>query len=240
MFYHSAARGNSAILRADTDASGAVLRVTRVISDDAQNFHARPSPDGSLIAFDSDREGERAVYIADATGENVRRVTGEGFAAIPSWAPDGRRLAFIRAEPDRPRVWNVWLMDIETGGRRRLTSHSVGQPWGAAWFPDGARIAYSHEDRLIIRSLDGRSEQIYPSPKKGRLIRTPAVSPDGRRVMFQVYRDGAWLLDLSDASMVRVLADPTAEEFTWAPGGERVAYHSRKTGSWSVWVMAPR
>lgn len=240
MFYHSAATGSSAIMRADTDAGGAVLRITSVVNDDAQNFHARPSPDGTMIAFDSDREGERAVYIAGADGRGVRRVTSGGFAAVPSWSPDGRRLAYVRAETDRPRVWNLWTVDLETGKDARLTAHRYGQPWGAAWFPDGQRIAYSHEDRLIVQSLDGRFERVYPSPKKGRLLRTPAVSPDGRWVMFQVQRDGGWLLDLTDASMTRILTDPTAEEFTWSPDGRRVAYHSRKTGSWNVWIMSPR
>jgi Tol biopolymer transport system component len=240
VFYHSAAVGNSAIMRADTDANGEVLRVTSIVNDDAQNFHARPSPDGRMIAFDSDREGERAVYIADAEGRNVRRVSGEGFAAVPSWSPDGRRLAFVRAEPGRPKVWNLWTVDLASGDTVRLTSHPYGQPWGAAWFPDGKRIAYSHEDRLIVRTLDGSAEQIYPSPRKGQLLRTPAVSPDGRRVIFQVYKDGGWMLDLEDATMTRILTDPTAEEFSWSPDGHRVAYHSRKSGSWSVWMMAPR
>ena len=240
MFYHSAASGGSAIMRADTDGAGGLLRVTRVVDDDAQNFHARPSPDGEMIAFDSDREGERAVYVARADGRGVRRVTGEGFAAVPSWSPDGRTLAFVRAEADRPRVWNLWTVDLASGAMTRLTSHRVGQPWGAAWFPNGARIAYSHEDRLIVRNLDGSGQKIFESPKKGRMVRTPAVSPDGRYVMFQVYRDGAWLLDLTDGAMRRILTDPTAEEFTWAPDGHRVAYHSRRSGSWGVWDMAAR
>jgi hypothetical protein len=240
MFYHSAARGNSAILRADTDANGDVLRVTRIVNDDAQNFHARPSPDGRMIAFDSNRDGTRAVFVADADGHNVRRVSGAGFAAVPSWSPDGGRLTFVRAEPEQPRVWNLWMLDLATGETTRLTSHRVGQPWGAAWFPDGKRIAYSHEDRLIVRTLDGSAEQIYRSPRKGRLLRTPAVSPDGRQIVFQVYRDGAWVLNLEDASMRKILTDPTAEEFSWSPDGGRLAYHSRKSGTWSVWIMAPR
>jgi cytoskeletal protein RodZ len=241
MFYHSGRSGDSSsIMRADTDGTGAVLRVTSIVDDNAQNFHARPSPDGRMIAFDSDREGERAVYLADANGRDVRRVTGEGFAAVPSWSPDGRRLAYVRAEPGRPRVWNLWTLDLASGDTTRLTSHPVGQPWGAAWFADGKRIAYSHEDRIIVRALEGGIERIYPSPVKGRLLRTPAVSPDGRRIIFQVYKDGAWLLDLSDGSMTRILTDPTAEEFTWSPDGRQVAYHSRKTGDWGVWVMAAR
>jgi len=240
MFYHADAGSSSALMRADTDATGAILRVTSIVDDSARNFHARPSPDGRLIAFDSDREGERAVYVADADGSAVRRVSGEGFAAVPSWSPDGRRLTFVRSEPNRPKVWNIWMVELETGVTTRLTSHRVGQPWGAAWFPDGERIVYSHEDRLIVRGIAEGPERVYPSPRKGRLLRTPAVSPDGRQIIFQLYRDGAWMLDLTDGSMRRILTDPTAEEFTWSPDGRRVAYHSRKTGDWNVWMMAAR
>ncbi|HZB24883.1 MAG TPA: helix-turn-helix domain-containing protein [Vicinamibacterales bacterium] len=240
MFYHAEADGRSALMRADTDSRGAVLRITRIVDDTARNFHARPSPDGTRIAFDSDREGERAVYVADAEGKDVRRITSGGFAAVPSWSPDGGSLAYVRAEPGKPRVWNLWVTDLESGASKRLTNHTYGQPWGGSWFPDGRRIAYSHEDRLVVLDLDTRRQRVYPSPRKGRLLRTPAVSPDGARVIFQVRRDGGWLLELRDGSMRKVLSDPTAEEFTWAPDGSRVAYHSRQSGSWGVWVMAPR
>lgn len=240
MFYQAEAGGHSALMRADTDSRGAVLRITSVVDDRAQNFHARPSPDGNRIAFDSDRDGERGVYVADVDGTHVKRVSGDGFAAIPSWAPDGKTIAFVRAEPGRPKVWNLWTSNIETGQSRRLTSYAVGAPWGGSWFPDGRRIAYSHETDLVILDLETGRRRVFASPIKGRLVRTPAVSPDGRRVMFQVYRDGAWLLELPEGSMRKVLSDPSAEEYTWAPDGKRVAYHSRGSGTWGVWVMAPR
>jgi Tol biopolymer transport system component len=242
MFYHAEAGrgGPSDVVRAETDGEGTVLRITRVVDDHARNFHARPSPDGSRIAFDSDRDGERGVYIADADGANVRRVSGEGFAAVPSWSPDGETLAFVRGEPGRPHVWNLWLLHLPTNEFRRLTSYRYGQLWGGSWFPDGRRIAYSHEDRLVVLEIESGRDRIFDSPRKGRLVRTPAVSPDGGRIIFQVHRDGAWLLDLSDESMRKVLADPTAEEYAWSPDGRRVAYHSRRSGHWGVWLMASR
>jgi Tol biopolymer transport system component len=227
-------------MRADTDSRGSVLRVTRIVDDAAKNFHVRPSPDGRRIAFDSDRDGIRGVYLADSDGKNVRRVSPDGFAAVPSWSPDGSRLAFVRADGDKPEVWNLWTLDLENGDLTQITRHRYGQPWGGSWFPDGRRLAYSHERSLIIRDLRTGSERRFASPRKGRLLRTPAVSPDGRRVMFQVHRDGGWLLELPEGSMRKVLEDPTAEEFTWSPDGRRLAYHSRRSGGWGVWVMAPR
>lgn len=243
MFYHAKASGSSALMRADTDGEGDVLRITKIVDDTANNWHVRPSPDGKQIAFDSDRDGTRGVYIADADGKHVRRVSGEGYAAVPSWSPDGATLAFIRGTgPDPDDVWNLWTLNLSSGEERQITRNKIGQPWGGSWFPDGQRIAYSHETRLVIHDLENGTERAYDSPIKGRQVRTPAVSPDGRRVVFQVYRDGTWLLELRNGSMRRILEDPTAEEYTWAPDGRRLAYHTRRSGTatWGVWVMAPR
>jgi Tol biopolymer transport system component len=237
MFYHAQGERGSALMRADTSDEGTTLRITRIVDDNSRNFHARPSPDGAQIAFDSDRDGERGVYIANSDGTNVRRVSGEGFAAVPSWSPDGTTLAFVRAESDKPRVWNLWTLDLKTGEIQRLTSNRYGQMWGASWFPDGRHVAYSHEFRIVVLdTLTGR-ERSYQTPRKGKLVRTPAVSPDGNRIMFQVYQDGAWLLEVEDGSMRKVLADPSAEEYSWSPDGRRVAYHSRRSGEWGVWLM---
>ena len=147
--------------------------------------------------------------------------------------------AIAHVDPLRA-VWNLWTLDLESGELEQVTRHKHGQPWGGSWFPDNQRIAYSHETRLVIHDLNTGQERVFRSPKPGRLLRTPAVSPDGQRVMFQVFRDGGWLLELKNGSMRRVLEDPSAEEYTWSPDGRQVAYHSRKSGIWGVWVMAPR
>jgi Tol biopolymer transport system component len=197
----------------------------------------RASPDGRWIAFDSDRDGERGVYVAGRDGSNPQRVSAAGYAAVPSWSPDMKRLAFVRGETARPRVWNLWLRDLTTGALQRHTSFRSGQVWGASWFPDAGALAYSHDEQLIISHLDDREDIVIDSPQRGRLVRTPAVSPDGKSVVFQVFKDGVWLLDVATRSTRRILADPSAEEFAWSPDGGRIAYHSRRDGAWKIWVM---
>jgi TolB protein len=215
-------------------ASGA--RVTRIVDDGSRNYHAQPSPDGRSIAFDSDRDGVRGVYVAQADGSGAHRISGPGYAAVPTWSPDGTRLTYIRAEVDRPSVWNLWIQPAHRGPARRLTSHAFGQTWSASWFPDGRRIAYAHEDSLMVLDLDTGRVRRIGSPVKGGLVRTPAVSPDGGRIVFQVFRHGAWMLNLADGRMDRVLTDPTAEEFAWAPDG-RIAFHSRRGGEWAIYLL---
>jgi hypothetical protein len=217
--------------------TGAELGIMTIVDDGAHNFHAQPSPDGRFVAFDSDRDGERGVYVANRDGSQVRRVSGAGYAAVPTWSRNNEWLAYIRAEADKPSVWNLWVQPAAGGTSRRVTNYRYGQTWAASWFPDDRRIAYSHEDTLMVMDLQTGEATRYPTPVKGQLVRTPAVSPDGTKIIFQVFRHGAWLLDLADDSMQRVLTDPTAEEFAWSPDGRRVAFHSRRDGQWGIYVL---
>ena len=237
LFFHAGRASAGRLLVADLDDTGQVSRISAVRSEAARNYHARVSPDGTLIAFDSDRDGERGVYVAARDGSQLQRVSGAGYAAVPSWSPDMKWLAFIRGESARPRVWNLWLRNLETGALQRHTAFRSGQVWGASWFPDGRSLCYSHDQQLIISHLDAREDIVIDSPRRGHLARTPAVSPDGRRVVFQVFKDGIWLLDVQTRSMQRILDDATAEEFAWSPDGGRIAYHSRRDGAWKIWIM---
>jgi Tol biopolymer transport system component len=235
LLFH-AGRDRSALMRATFDHPGSPA-VTTVLRDGSANYHATTSPDGAWLAYDSDRDGVRAVYVARADASAPRKITGDGYAAVPRWSPDGTCLAFIKAEPARSSVWNVWVANLGTGTISRVSGHKVGQAWGASWFPDGRRLAYSVEDSLVIANLDGGTARVFKAPRRGHLIRTPAVSPDGTRILFQVHRDGAWLLEVATGRMRRVLSDAAAEEFAWSPDGRVVVFHTRRHGGWSVWQL---
>ena len=85
---HAEEGSESALKRAEPDDHGE-LRVATIVDDGVRNYHVRLSPDGKEVAFDSDRDGERGVYVADASGRGVRKVSGDGYAAVPP----GRRMA---------------------------------------------------------------------------------------------------------------------------------------------------
>ncbi|MEO6237344.1 MAG: hypothetical protein ABIQ52_10130 [Vicinamibacterales bacterium] len=241
IFFHTGgARDSRSAIEVATSGEwpGGDLGIMTVVDDGSRNYHAQPSPDGRFVAFDSDRDGERGIYVANRDGSQVHRVSGDGYAAAPTWSRDGDQLAYIRAEIDNASVWNLWVQPASGGTARRVTSHKYGQTWAASWFPDSHHICYTHDDKIyVLDLLTGQAKQ-FDSPVKGRAVRTPAVSPDGAKVIFQVYRHGAWMLDLRDGSMQCVLTDPTAEEFAWAPDGLRVAFHSRRDGRWGIYVLS--
>jgi hypothetical protein len=240
IFFHTGRERDtrSAIEVAPAGSQSGDLGVMTIVDDGARNYHAQPSPDGRFVAFDSDRDGQRGIYVANRDGSQVRRVSGAGHAAVPTWSRNNEWLAYIRAEADKPSVWNLWVQPAAGGTARRVTNYRYGQTWAASWFPDDRRIAYSHEDTLTVMDLQTGEATRYRTPVKGQLVRTPAVSPDGTKIIFQVFRHGAWILDLADGSMQRVLTDATAEEFAWSPDGRRVAFHSRRDGQWGIYVLS--
>jgi Tol biopolymer transport system component len=221
------------------------LRIISVAESGTTTFHPRLSPNGRLVAFDSDRDGERGVYLAERNGTNVRRVSGVGFATMPSWSPDGQQLAFLRAEPSRPTVWNVWVRTLGTDGSTRMTSYRTGQPSAAAWLPDGHRLCYGYEHALIIldtRGLElgsGGSVVKYPSPVEGHTVGLPVAAPDGRRIAFQVNGDGVWIIDVQTQEMKRIVQDASVDDLVWDSRGRRLAYHSRRNQDWRLWISAP-
>lgn len=211
--------------------------IRSVLADPARNSHPRPSPDNRWVAFDSDRGGTRAVYVMGVNGDGLQNVSGPGFAAVPNWSPDMQWLAFVRGEAWRPSVWNVWLRHLQSGTLKRVSSFRTGQTSTASWFSNSRTLCYSHEDQLVIVDVASGRDRIFPSPVRGHQTRTPAVSPDGSRIVFQVVDDGIWMLDVASGHMLRVLDDGTAEEFTWDPRGHRVAYQSHRDGEWRIWML---
>ena len=96
------------------------------------------SPDGRKIAFSSDREG-LSIYVMNADGTGVVRLTTGGRDESPAWSPDGTRIAFTRDECRRyPCLPAIHVMDADGSGVRWV---ATGRQ--AAWSADGSRIAYA-------------------------------------------------------------------------------------------------
>lgn len=119
-------------------------RVTRLTHHAGYDSDARWSPDGSQIAFHSDRDGPdrfaTQVYVMASDGSNVRRLTdGPSVHGYPAWSPDGQHIAYT-AELDGDR--DVWIMNADGSAPRRVTTH-VGFDGDPAWAPDGTSILFS-------------------------------------------------------------------------------------------------
>jgi Tol biopolymer transport system component len=154
------------------------------------------SPDGSLIAFHSARDGG-GVFVMGATGESVRRVTDEGFD--PDWSPDGREIVVSTEHVTRPNsrggVSQIWAVDVASGKRRLVSSGDGVDP---RWSPGGHRIAFwgipsgtSRRDIWTIAADGSQSQAPVPAVSGPEFDWGPAWAPDGRHLFFSSDRGGS-------------------------------------------------
>ena len=173
------------------------------------------SPDGTRIAFISDRDGHVRkggvwttfeIYVMDADGGNQQNLTNDPKAdSSPSWSPDGKRIAFMS---DRDRLLDIhgfptseiYVMDADGENPQNLTNnrHDDSSP---SWSPDGKRIVFmSYRDGHFIGDFEEITSEIYVMDADGgnqqRLTENrkndelPSWSPDGTRIVFSSDRKG--------------------------------------------------
>jgi WD40 repeat protein len=104
------------------------------------------SPDGRQIIFRSGRDGNHELYLMDADGTNVRRLTHhEATDTMPSFSPDGRQVAFTST---RNEDHEIYTLDIGTDGKpgelRRIT-HSPGFDTHPVYSPDGKWLVFTSQ-----------------------------------------------------------------------------------------------
>jgi TolB protein len=91
-----------------------VQTVTNVDEDTAPTL----SPNGEQIVFMSRREGNWEVYIVNADGSGLQRLTNDpADDGLPTWSPDGNAIAFVS---NRGGPWAVWAMTPDGSGQRQL------------------------------------------------------------------------------------------------------------------------
>ena len=213
----------------------------RLTDDAANNQTPCWSSDGRLIAFVSDRDGNKEIYIAKADGTTPLNLTHHAAEDwTPAWSPDGATIAFSSY---RDGNWELYVMDANGGNPRRLTQSSAAD-YAPAWSPDGQRIAFQ-------TNRDGNWE-IYVMGKdgKGTLRLTddeatdsaPAWSPDGERIAFESYRDGnmeIYVMAADGSNVQNLTQDEYSNEHgpTWARAGTRILYYSNRDGGWDIYSM---
>jgi Tol biopolymer transport system component len=130
-------------------ASGGEAEVLTGNSGVAVNFHPRISPDGSRIAFVSDRRGQNNLWVMGVDGSEPRPVFQDADVRVsdPAWTPDGAYILVVRQSiprPGQPPSAGIWMYHVEGGEGVELVD---GQDYpGAAWpsvSPDG-RYMYFH------------------------------------------------------------------------------------------------
>jgi dipeptidyl aminopeptidase/acylaminoacyl peptidase len=191
-------------------------------------FDANPqlSPDESKVAFASDRDGFRELWIVNADGSSPKRLTNlrRPFTDSPRWSPDGKTIAFSTTEGENREIYT---MPSEGGEIRRMTN-SPSEEGRPSWSADGKFIYF--------RSDLGGTKNIWRVPAAGG-------SPE------QLTRKGGYEAFASADRKWIYFAKDRAELGLWripaAGGAEEKISDEIREGQWglavkSVWYLKPK
>ena len=102
---------------------------------DAPGVDTQPkwSPDGSLIAFKSHRDGQAEIYTMRPDGSEQKRVTNNPELGIGpfDWSPDGESIAFVSTRDGNS---NIYTLSLRTGKEEQLTDDPAAD-WWPSWGP---------------------------------------------------------------------------------------------------------
>lgn len=235
--------------------------LTNLTTGPGCEFDGAWSPDGSKIAFESNRTGDHDIYVMDENGDNVTRLTRwAGDELYPVWSPNGRRIVFLS---DRSRGTDIVVMRAD-GSNKKVVGSVRGSAWETSWSPTGPKILFtleeSHlghyntdddEDIYVLNLRTGRIRPVIATPQSEF---TPAWSPDGRRIAFAA----AWCAECggrgdiadiyvadADGSDPVQLTDSSpsfAWNPAWSPDGKRIVYATNTDETYTnfdLFVMDP-
>lgn len=200
------------------------------------------SPDGRQVAFGWTGEAGNCshIYVKEvggtvAAGSPVTLTNSHECDSSPSWSRDGRRIAFLRNQPEADL--GVYVMPSTGGAARKIASVNGPGNYRPAWTPDGKGLVVMDSDpagappSLFQVAIDsGHKRRITTADPSGTGDWCPAYSPDGRTLAY-LHDTGSFRL--SPLYVVRVDARgvPSASprhldtasvgftDFDWDPDG---------------------
>jgi Tol biopolymer transport system component len=145
-----------------------------------------PAPTGRILySAIAPTATSGSVYVMNADGSGVTKLTGTRPADAPAWSPDGTRVAFQGGD-------GFWVMNADGSNATRIYHELRMQAFGPAWSPDGQQIAFISAPpcgpcspgmtwTLYIMNADGSGLRKVTDTQTGS---TPAWSPDGQTIVF--------------------------------------------------------
>ena len=205
------------------------------------------SPRGVWLVFGAEYANSGFdLYRIRPDGSGLRRLAHDSASEeLPSWSPDGTRIAYFRSDTERsPARYTLRTIGLDGRGARDLAvlplpPFRLSPP---AWTRDGRRIAIANGGLRIVDARHGGARLLRPGARASAFTSGPQWSLDGRRLLFSAHmghKDYDLYLVRPDGTGLRRLTTDPAEDRApaWSPDGTRIALVRRSSGGGGIVVI---
>jgi Tol biopolymer transport system component len=199
------------------------------------------SPDGTQIAFSSNRDGFGAnIWVIPSGGGTPVKYTQAG-GTSPDWSSDGTRIAFTSYSG----TTDISVMNADGTGQTRITSISGAWESEPVWSPDRTKIAYTSASggpsQIWVMNADGSSPVQLTGLTDGGTSFNPAWSPDGTKIAFASFRSGRqelYIMNADGTGPTQITTGGPAEyRPRWSTQG--IVFHANASGTPAIFLVNP-
>ncbi len=220
----------------------------RLTSGSGPNISPAWSPDGKRLVFraaDADVFEASDIWLMNADGSGKTNLTKDKQSNWgATWAPDGKHILFNSArEGVRPQLY---LMNPDGSGLRRLCPHSNLWEEYPGWSRDGTKIAFMSNvgtSAWVIYVMNADCSGLKRLTNGPGEDGGPRWSPDGKKIAFTSDRTGQaeiYLMNVDGSQQTRLTTSPKDTSFggpDWSPDGTKLLFlHSLANGG-EIWIM---
>ncbi len=217
--------------------------VLRLADGLVKEFTGVPGISRTSIAYVSDKNGAKDIFISDVLGRSQRQVTRHRFLCVsPRFTPDGNFLAYTTYHRGNQ---DLYITDLRQDKVTRSLSRRKGMNLAPAFSPDGRTM-------VVTLSKDG-SPDLYLMDRKGKIIErltsraginvSADFSPDGKSLVFVSDRSGQpqlYIMNMRTRGVQRLTFDGNDNsEPAWSPKGDFIAYTGRVDGRYHIFTIRP-
>jgi TolB protein len=222
---YEVAKGNAPVLSKDYRGATASARqlAHQFAAEVVRYYTNEDSFFASQITFAGDTGTRRRdIFVADWDGYGAHAITHSSQNILPTWAKDASEIAFTTFAAGKP---DLVALPPSGGGKPRMISSRQGVNTGAAWSPDGSKIAatlsFEGNAQIYLLSRDGQIIKRLTTTSRPFIDTSPTWSPDGSKIAFVSDRFGSpqiWTMNGDGSGQQRLTRRGNYnQEPSWCP-----------------------